>query len=91
MSSIGSSIGKQVARDPLSLIGIVVGIQILTSLATTTFPDILTGLVALATLDNFSFTEFFESGGVLQLIVSVIVLLAIFGTMGLRGLGSSKR
>ena len=54
-------------------------------------PDILDVFTNLSNITGFEFSAFFESGGIAGLVLSVALLIGIFGYLGFKVMGSSKR
>ncbi len=82
--------GIKTLSNPMALIGILIGVSILISVAVAVFPTIIQSMIDLSTLGNFSFGSFFETGGVMILILSAIILLAILAIFGVKGMGGKR-
>ena len=83
--------GKIDLSNPAVLISILIGISIGVQMVVSTFPSIVTALVSLASLDNFSFTSFFGGSGIVYLILSALVLYGVFSLLGINLKSGSKR
>ena len=66
-----------------SIIMVVVGVILLTSL----LPTVIDNLVNLSLVDNLGFASFYEGGGVVLLILGAAVFLGILGVVGLKKSG----
>ena len=53
----------------------------------TVLPQLITALINISTIENLAFANFFASGGVVLLLLSVGILIAIFKILGF---GSGK-
>ncbi len=90
--------GIKTIGNPMALIGILISVAILASVAIAVFPNIVQSMYILSeenvTLGgiggNFSFTSFFSTGGVMVLILSAIILLAILAIFGVKGMGKGR-
>jgi len=82
---------KDISSNPLSLIGIVIAIILITRMAVIGLPLIITEFASLAGLGNFSFAGLFADDGVGEIIISAIVLVAVLAIMGVRGLAGRSR
>lgn len=85
-----AAMGLKVLANPIALVGILITLSILISVATNLFPTIITQFVSLSTLANFSFSDFFGAGGVMIIIVSAIILLSVLGIFGIKGLAGGR-
>ena len=65
----------------IRVIMLVVAIQILVQV----LPELITSFINLSTVSNLSFASFFAANGVVLLLVSVAILVAVFGFLGIRG------
>lgn len=75
----------------MNLIGVLISITILSAVAIATFPQIVNSLYGFSTLGNFTFTTFFETSGVVVLILSAIILIGILAMLGVKMSGGGKR
>lgn len=66
-------------------------LSILSQVALLMFPDILGAFVNISNIEGFSFGTFFASGGIAALILSVALLAGVFGLIGFKLFGRSKR
>lgn len=67
----------------VGVIMLVVAIQILVQV----LPELINSFINLSNVSNLSFASFFGANGVVLLLMSVAILIAIFGFLGVRGKG----
>jgi len=77
--------------DPGAVISMVVGLTILAAILVDQFPVIIAAFVNLSGISGFQFASFFETDGVAALILSVVVLIGVFGFLGFKIMTGSKR
>ena len=77
--------------NPTVLISMFIGVSIAVKMIVEIFPDLISSLVSLSTMGNFSFGSFFASDGIIQLIVSAIVLFGVFALIGIKMTSGAKR
>ena len=79
------NIGRSIDwRNPTQVILLVVGVLLAVELITDAFPRIMDGFVTLSGIGNFTFGSFFESAGLMALVLSAIILLGILAMLGLK-------
>ena len=91
MTGSMNTLAGQIKRDPFLLISILVGIIIITNLVTNLFPTIISNLVSLGSLGNFTFATLFADDGMVEVVVSAIVLIAVLAIIGVKASGASRR
>lgn len=62
----------------VGIILLVVAIQVMVEV----LPDLITAIINISEISNLSFSSFFSAGGVVLLLLSVGILLAIFKILG---------
>lgn len=76
--------------NPGTFITLIIGILIAVEMVKVGLPLILDGLVTLSGIGNFSFASFFAANGLMQLVVSAVILLGVLAVIGVKA-GKSKR
>lgn len=75
-------------KNPKQMITGILLVVIAVSILPVLLPTLITNIINLSTISNLSFASFFASGGVVLLMVSVAVVLAILGVfLGGKGAG----
>jgi len=77
-------------KDPFALITILITVSILVNVVINIFPTLISDLVSLGSLGNFTFASFFESAGLMSLIISAVILITVLAVFGIK-MKSSKR
>lgn len=66
-----------------SLVAVVIGVLIAVELIKVGFPLLMTGFASLGGLGgNFTFATFFQSAGLMSIVLSAIVLIGILAIIG---------
>ena len=63
----------------LATIGLMIGLIVVTGIVTPLFPQMITAVVGLSTLGNFTFSSLFGATGFVPILLSVFVLLLVIG------------
>ena len=63
----------------LALIGAVVGMTLGAGVVTAVWSTLATNVIALSTTGNLTFASFFQEGGIVMLLMSTAVVVAIIG------------
>jgi len=65
----------------MALIGMFVAIVLISTTAVALFPMMISSITGLGTLGNFTFAPMFASTGLVSIILSTVLLLAILGIL----------
>ena len=84
-------INSKIWTSPGLMIGTLITVLVLVEFIKVLFPLLMSGLLSLAGLGNFSFSGLFASDGVVKIILSAGVLIAILVILGVKMAGGSKR
>jgi len=77
---------------PGLMISLLVGLTILTAVVTTLWSSLIAQFQSLSTIGNFSFSSLFDSStGVTTIVLSAVLVFAIFGAIGLSLQKRSRR
>lgn len=80
----------KVMQDPFALITILITVSVLVNVVINIFPTLVSDLVSLGGLGNFTFASFFESAGLMSMIISAIILVTVLAIFGIK-MKNSKR
>lgn len=76
-------------KNPFEYISMMIGIAIMVALIVILFPLILTDLVSMGGIGNFTFASLFSSTGLMAVILSAVVLIGLLSFFGIK-VGSGK-
>lgn len=84
------AISSKIWQSPGAMIGVLILALVLVEFIKTLYPLLLTGLVGLGGMDNFTFSGLFSAGGLVQIVLSAGILVAVLVLLGIK-MGGSKR